>query len=237
MRHLPLMLLLAWAPALQAESPRTTNLEIRLGSYSPDLDREFGDADKQPYADVFGHSVFPMFQLAMDWEFLQGYGTAGAGASLGYGSVTGKGRLSDGSEASDTTGLHLMPFTLGLMYEMDYAAERWNVPLVPFGRFDFVYTIWWFTDGSGSVTSHTAADGTRSQGYGGTWGFRYGGGLKLLLDVFAPDMAHSFDVDFGVNNTYLVAEITWYRVDDFGSSSSISLGADRALSFGLGFEF
>ena len=232
---LALLALLITPTALRADSPRTMNLELEMSSYTPAVDS--GVSGATPYDDIFGGAIFPLFRVRVDRMLYQGWGTLAAGLGLGYGSVSGKGRLVDGSKSKDDTTLHLMPGELGLMYQFDWAAERWSIPVVPFARFDLAYTIWWFTNGVGDVSSYEAEDGETSEGYGGTWGYRYGAGLKLLLDVFAPEMAHTFDVDFGVNNSYLVAEAVWSDIDDFGSGESIQVGADAALYFGIAFEF
>jgi hypothetical protein len=60
--------------------------------------------------------------------------------------------------------------------------------------------------------------------------------LHLLLDFLAPEMATGFDLDAGVNSSYLLIEYTVMKVDDFGDKNSIRLGKDGFLSFGLALE-
>ena len=60
-------------------------------------------------------------------------------------------------------------------------------------------------------------------------------GLRLLLDVFEPGAARSFDIEMGVNHSYLFAEVQQLWLNDFGSSKSIDL-SDMVLAFGLAFD-
>jgi len=223
---------------LVAESPRNVNLEFKLAAwYVPEVDSEFA-AGVHPYKDVYGDSSLLLFQSRADYLIYSGvFGTVAAGGGFGYGQKTGHGFLSDGeTKASDSTTLHLLPLEFGVLYAYDWLAQRWSIPVVPYGRFDFAHAFWWFTDGVGDTASYTVNDEKAADGLGGTWGFRLTGGARLLLDVFAPAMARTFDVDFGVNNSYLLVEYVWCKLDDFGSSSSIHLGGSY-INFGLAFEF
>ena len=238
---LTLLSLLIPAAAL-AESPRNVNLEFKVATwYVPAVDSEFG-AGVTPYHDVFGGGSFLLWQSRADYLIYSGvFGTAAAGGGIGYGQKSGHGYLSDGeTKSSDSTTLHLLPLEFGVMYGYDWLAHTYSIPVVPYGRFDIVYAFWWFTNGVGDTSSYTTPDGaTSSSGYGGTWGYRVAGGARLLLDIFAPAMARTFDVDFGVNNSYLLVEYVYASIDDFGSSSSIRLGsgAKGYVNFGLAFEF
>lgn len=220
-----------------AETPRTGNLEFKVGSYEPDIDSEFSGSEPGPYETVFGEAIFPLYLVRGDYLFYQGIGSLGVGAGAGWGQASGHGKLADGTTSSDTTTFNMMPFDVGIIYEFDWLAQRWPVPFVPYGRADLTYTIWWFKNGIDEVTDYTdpVTDKT-SDGYGGTWGTRFTGGMRVLLDTFAPGMAHTFDVDFGVNNTYLFLEVVYSIVDDFGSDSSIHLGS-TSYNGGIAFEF
>lgn len=239
MRRVVVLLACLLTPALAlAESPRNVNLEFKLATwYVPNVDSEFGKG-VNPYHDVFGSSSLLLFQGRADYIVYSGIGgTAAAGAGFGYGQKSGHGYLSDKvTRATDETTLHLLPLEFGVLYEYDWLAQNYSIPIVPYGRFDFVYAFWWFTNGVGDTSSYTATDGTPSKGYGGTWGFRVAGGARILLDTFAPSMARTFDVDFGVNNSYILVEYVWARIDDFGSKNSIRLGGGY-VNFGLAFEF
>lgn len=234
---LALLFGLALPATLWAESPRSVNLEFKLAAwYVPQVDDEFPKG-VHPYHDVYGDGSLLLFQMRGDHIFYSGvFGTVGAGGGFGYGQKTGHGFLTDKTRSTDDTTLHLLPLEGGLLYQYDYLATRWSIPVVPYGRADLAYAFWWITNGVGDTAAHVVNGEKEASGKGGTWGFRLASGGKLLLDVFAPSMARTFDVDFGVNNSYILVEYVWSRLDDFGSASSIRLGGGY-VNFGLAFEF
>jgi hypothetical protein len=225
-------LLAVLAPALpaRAESPRRFMLELKFGPFRPDVDREF--KTKTPWKDVFGDTQFLMTQLEGDYEFFTRYGVLAVGGTIGYSQAKGKGLLPDGTKSADTTKFHTMPLSVSLVYRFDWLAQKYKFPLVPVGKAGLDGWLWWATNGTGSVSR--AADG--SVGRGITFGGHATAGLMFLLDVLAPGMAQTFDVELGVNNTYLFAEYTWYWIDDFGSKKSMDLSSRNFLA-GVAFEF
>ncbi|MDP6943964.1 MAG: MXAN_2562 family outer membrane beta-barrel protein, partial [Myxococcota bacterium] len=142
----------------------------------------------------------------------------------------------DGTASSDETSLYLLPLTASVTYRFDWLAQKWNIPIVPYGKVGFTYTIWWVTTGSGEISNTYDLEGTGRAGYGGTFGFHVAGGFQILLDWAAPTMAAEFDNEVGVNNSYLFFEYGFHSVNDFGSSTSFDLG-DDTFSAGMMFEF
>ena len=222
------------APVASAETPRTSMFEIHIGSYLPAVDDQFDGAS--PYADTFADDSPLLVGFHGDRQIWQGFGTLAVGMGARYGSVSGAARLEDGTESSDSTELHLLPLTLSVVYRLDEAATHWNIPLVPYGKAGLGYTIWWVLNGRDEVANSWGADGEGHTGSGGTLGWFASGGLQLLLDFFASDMAIEFDTESGVNNSYLFAEYTMSEVNDFGSGESMDLSSEH-LSFGMMFEF
>jgi hypothetical protein len=222
------------APSADAASPRTSMFEIHLGSYLPAVDDQFDGAS--PYADTFADDSPLLVGFHGDRQFWQEFGSLAVGVGARYGSVSGAARLEDGTESSDSTELHLLPLTLSLVYRLDVAAERWNIPLVPYGKAGLNYTLWWIFNGRGEVSNAWGTDGEGHAGSGGTMGWFASGGLQLLLDFFSQDMATEFDTESGVNSSYLFAEYTMSEVNDFGSAESLDLSSEH-LSFGMMFEF
>ena len=217
------------------ESPRRFLLELKFGPYRPNIDDAFSGS-KTPYRDYFGDDSFLLSAVQFEVEFYQDAGTLSAGVGMAFGSVSGTGKLADGSASSESTDLFLMPLNLSLSYHLDIFAEWWSVPLVPFVRGGFDYVVWWTTDGLGDVSDWAASQNASTKvGYGGVWGWHVGGGLKLLLDVMAPGMAKTFDTEIGVNNSYLFAEVVHLVADDFGAGDSLKLG-DTTFLFGLAFQ-
>ena len=237
-------LVLALAPTAHAEvisddlmgghSPRYVLFELKFGPYKPNVDQEFSGAT--PYKDIYGDDSFLMSAVQLEYLVYQGWGTVGVGGGLGFGTVGGKALLSTGGTARDGTDLYLMPLNISVSYHLDFLAERWSIPLVPYVRAGFDYVVWWTTDGVGDVSdwAETTTSSTRP-GYGGVWGWHVAGGIKFLLDFLAPSMARIFDVEVGVNNTYLFAEFMHLVADDFGQGDSLRLG-DSTFLFGIAFE-
>lgn len=219
---------------LGEESPQWILLELKFGPYQPDIDSEFDG--NGPYETMFGNDSFLLSAIQLEFEFFKDWGVASAGAGLGFGFSDGKSLLSDGTQGTESTSLYLLPLNISLTYHLDIFAKRWSVPLVPYVRAGFDYVVWWTTDGLGDVSDWAAdADSSVRPGYGGVWGWHVAGGVKLLLDVIAPSMAHTFDIEIGVNNSYLFAEFLYLSADDFGSGDSLNLG-DATFLFGLAFD-
>ncbi len=229
---------LAWAPAPASaeESPRSWTFNFRVGPYKPEIDSELS-AKPGPYESVFQDDSAWMFR----WEFgrliTDVPGSIFFTAEAGWGRVKGHGILpGTGERSSDTTKMNFVPLSFGIFWQMDIFARRWNVPLVPYARAGFTYSIWWIKDGVGSTAKITTQSGDTLHGRGGTWGAYFGGGLRLMLDTFASQMARSFDEEMGVNDSYIFFEVLRNQQDDFGSSKSFDL-SDTLLLFGLGFDF
>lgn len=220
---------------LGGDSPRSLMFELKFGPYQPNIDSEF-DGSGGPYHDLFGGDDLLLSTLQVEYEFYQTWGCLAAGVGIGYSGASGKGLMSGGTKATEATSLHLIPMNASLSYHLDIFATRWSVPLVPYVRVGFDYVLWWTTDGLGDVSDWAAdEDSSTRPGYGGVWGWHVGGGLKLLLDIIAPTMARTFDIELGVNNTYLFGEVLYLSADDFGSGDSLRLG-DLTFAFGIAFE-
>ena len=58
----------------------------------------------------------------------------------------------------------------------------------------------------------------------------------VLLDVFEPSAAQTFDQEVGVNNSYLYADFFLARVDQFGKRNKLDL-SDITWTVGLAVEF
>ena len=213
-----------------AESPRNTMLELKFGPFKPDIDKEF-NGKASPFKTVMGNKTLLMTQFEYDYEFFTRFGIIAMGATIGYSRAKGSARLQDDKPSNDTTTMHMIPLSLSAIYRFDWAAQKHNVPLVPYVKAGFDYYIWWITNAVGSVSK--SRDG--SVGQGGTFGGHVTFGLAFLLDFLAPSMATTFDNNMGVNNTYIFAEYCLSFINDFGSSSSFDLSSKTFL-FGISFE-
>jgi hypothetical protein len=227
----------ALAPATaQAASPITNSLELRFGQYLPGIDREFEDTNKAtPYKDVFGSSGAWDVGLNLDFRTLHGVlGELSFGIGASYWQKEGKALSLSGEKTADKTTLTVLPLSLDVAWRFDLLAKRWDIPLIPYLRGGLGYAVWWADNGVGNTASSTKG-GKDTEAVGGTGGLHGALGLRLLLDVFEPQAARSFDIEMGVNHSYLFAEYRLWSLNDFGSKTSIDL-SDEVLYFGVAFD-
>jgi hypothetical protein len=207
-------------------------LEVRLGPYSPDVDSEFKDA-ATPHETYFGSKRRVMAQLELDYQFFHLFGSAALGAQVGYFRESANSfNVAGNARTADKTALLLVPMALQLVYRMDEAAKRWNVPVVPYVKAGLSYTIWRISDSNGDV-AHSA---TGQSGRGGTPGWQAAVGVSLLLDFLDPSSARALDGETGVNHTYLFVEGARYDASGLGRKKVLKVG-DTTWVAGLMFEF
>jgi hypothetical protein len=225
---------------LQADhgrSARSLAVELRLGPYRPDVDAGVASG-ATPYQNVFGGGSHLLYNLEVDYEILQRFGTLALGAGVGYFRATAKAfigtsdGLSTGVRSSDETALRLIPLSLLAVYRMDVLAERWSVPLVPYAKLGLNYTFWKITDGNGDVA--TLPQGGR--GEGGTAGWQASVGLALQLDILDSASMRELDDETGLNHMYVFAEYAHVDASGLGMSNRLHLG-DNTWSAGLLMEF
>jgi hypothetical protein len=223
-------------------SARQFAIEARFGLYTPNVDSEFsGKHAPAPNALIFGTKRRPMWQLEFDWEILQVFGTLSLGGSIGYYKENGSACDLNTSNlkadppkcvaSGDNTSLRLIPLAALVVYRLDAAVERWNIPLVPYAKVGLNYTIWTVTDGNGDVAS---ANGDKGQG--GTPGWQAAVGISLLLDFLDPSAARGFDADSGVNHSYAFFELDHIDGSGLYRKDVLRVG-DNTWFAGLMFEF
>ncbi len=207
------------------ESPVNMMVELKAGPYTPD---KLGSAFKKHFSDNSGF----LLEGEYDWQFWRGVGSLGLGFHFGYGNITGKAIDNDGNTTVDETSIHWLPFRLSLVYRFDYLWQRFNVPLTIYVKGGFDYYIWFVENASGDIPS---AGGKK--GYGGTFGFHAVAGLAFVLDWISPSMAKAFDVEWGVNNSYLFAEYMYANINNFYAGGAFDLTENATFQIGLGLEF
>ncbi|MCO4763158.1 MAG: hypothetical protein KC502_16695 [Myxococcales bacterium] len=219
-----------------AESPRTMSLDLRFTYYTPMIDREFAKTSgATPFGDIMTGATELQYGASIDWRLLHGFGELGAGFSVGYWSQKGKARGYDGSASEDETELMVVPITLDLVYRFDVLAEKFRFPLVPYVKGGLAYGLWWARDGTGETSSYTDANNKTYSGEGGVAGLHGVVGIRLLLDIFEPKAARGFDIEMGVNHSYLYVEYQRLSLTNFGDAKSLDL-SDELIVFGLAFD-
>ncbi len=228
-------LALAALPA-RAESPRSGSFDLRLGTYRPNIDSEFGGA-ATPYADSFGTSRALMIQAIFSKSLLvSDTATLDLGFGAGYWEKYGVGVCTTCTPVvtGDTTSLRIIPLTLAFTARLDWLMYKAGVPLAPYARASLLDYLWWTYAGGGSVA--VAPGGQRGNGQTMGWGLTVG--LGLALEFLDPQLGREMDHDVGINHTILYVDATKAWVDGFGSKSSWNLSPDAVqFNFGLLFVF
>lgn len=215
-----------------AQSPTYGVFELKAGGYFPSIDSEFGDG-AGPFESFFGSSNMLLGEVEVDFYLWQGIGTLGVGFHAGYGSRSGDLQARDGEVDGDvpgTTSFAVVPLRVSAVYRYDYSAHNHGIPLVPVFKIGLDYHLWRVRGADGEVPSV----GGR-QASGGKTGWHAAVALHLHLDIIDPSSAAAFDMNWGINNSYLFAEYVMTRVDGFGGTG-LDLSDDHWM-FGLAFEF
>ena len=218
------------------ESPRSMFLEVKLGSFFPDIDAEFAgpgvDETTLPYYAVFGGGGMLLGEIEAEYQLFQKFGSLAIGASVGYAEKYGKALDAvTGVRTDQTNGMRLIPIKALLVYRWDYAKIRWNVPLVPYLKGGAVIMPWFVYSG-GEVEQFGV-----KMGAGTSFGLTGTFGVALQLDFIDPRLARDFDSSVGVNHTYLFAEGTINAMSLFATGDKPLNFSSRFFMFGLGFEF
>jgi hypothetical protein len=230
-RLLVALLLLSASASARADSGRWGSFELRLSNYHPNVDSQGGGA----YDAAFGSNRPLMYRALVSKSVYTGVGSLEVGVGGGYFEDRGKG-LDPVTLAptGESTVFQIFPATLAVTYRFDWLAQRYRwVPLVPYVRGAFERYWWRVKNGSGDTATFNG-----DEGKGATNGVSFTTGLALLLDAFDGQLARESDLDSGINETYLYADLTWTKIDDFGSSKSFNLSDSRwTPTIGLLFVF
>lgn len=231
-------------------SPQRFAFELKLGPYLPDIDRKYEGDGFGPYATIFGETdgegvvndepkVGLMPVLGFDWQFFYAAGPLGLGGQIGFFRDKAQAILANPSDedetirsAADRVTFSTVPISALISYRFELLADRYRVPLVPYGEAGPTYAFYWTRDGRGNI----ARDDDGDRGAGGVWGFTVNAGLMLRMDFIERGTAKKLDQTTGINHTYLFGEFSMSRLDNFGVGNSISVG-DVTWFAGLGIEF
>jgi hypothetical protein len=235
----------AGADAGEDEDEVTWHAGLRVGPYTPDVDKQLGQSPG-PYADMFGGARYtPM--LDVDRILWRPMGQLGVGGSIGYMQKTAKAWV-EGSmpgdpermrSPGDENTFRLIPLALTATYRFTYLDDEFGVPLVPYVRGGLAYYIWWVrTNGK---TAGACWDGTHTQGCdsdpgrGASLGFVGSIGLAIRAERIDSDAASSMKQS-GIQHAGFYGELSMAKVDGFGNEFKLSVG-DTTWFAGVNFEF
>jgi hypothetical protein len=230
------VLLLAESASAQAQRPESKlpvglGFEFKVGPYYPRMGDEdfpneafrisFGnyeDGQDGVPSLVEGPGTNPLFNLGTEVQVWRGFGSATVYGSVGFAKWTGAALDEEtGRPTADDTTLNIVPLTLQAGYKADFIVERTAVPLVPYIRGGLAYTIYWVTDGSGSI-SEVSDEGTGEiyQGLGGKFGVVGTAGVALLLNFFDNRSTRALYNTTSIRGTYVFFEGVLSDVNGFG---------------------
>ena len=201
-----------------------------------------------------------LVSLEFDWQALRiNYvGSLGLGVSAGYSSLSAFAPATlDGGVPGARTGqrssLHVVPMYAVAVFRFDAIARHTVVPIVPYVKAGFGVDYWWVSIGGDPVTGgsqvyhstdarllpepHSDERAGTEAVQGLTTGLRYAVGLMFRLDFLEPRVQRAWDLEMGVNHSYLFAE---YTVADMRGQLSSSPALNTSWSnftFGVALEF
>lgn len=215
-------------------SPQRFALELRLGTYRPEVDSEPSLAGKTPFATTFGEKpprFLPSFEF--DWQAFRipHFGSVGLGYGLGYTSFSAAARKVNGSGyAGQDTTLEIIPMYLVGVLRVDVIANELKFPLVPYAKAGVGLGLWRAYGPNGT----TYDKGVGGKGY--TFGTHLAVGAAIQLDFLERDHARALDNEVGINHTYVFGELYWANLRGLGQSNVMYVGA-KAWTLGLAMEF
>jgi len=204
----------------QAESKKSASLSLMFGPFRPDKVAAGGIAWQDVYGG--GHSLFS----GAEWEkeILQKYGVLAIGGGAGWIQASGKslkGKNPGAQASEESTEFQIAPISLNLTYRLVYFENQF---LVPFGR-----------AGLDCYLFRERKEGdTTISGYRTGYHFAFGG--ALLIDWLSPVSAVNLDMDWGINNTYLIFEYRYSYVDNFNQKQDFDFSTETWFG-GILFEY
>jgi hypothetical protein len=219
------------------QSPQNFAFEVRISSFTPDIDSDPALNGQTPYGTFYGGQHL-LVGAEFDWQALRipHFGTLGPGLALSYTQMGGnatfqKAQANGNNVSGETTTLEILPLTALAVLRVDVFWRDMRIPLVPYAKVGLGYALWRASNTLGTSN----ANGISGEGY--TLGSHFAAGLALNLNPFDEYAAKTFDDAMGVNNTYLYAEWTWQNSRGLGLQSDPLRVGGTYWTFGLTFEF
>jgi hypothetical protein len=221
------------------ESAQHFAVELRFSPFTPAVDSNPSLHGAPPFASTLGKFPRVLFQMELDWQALRipHFGTLGPGVGVGYTKMSGPAQFVTAHgpngilNSGESTSLTIFPFYAVAVLRADVLWREAHVPLVPYAKLGFGYSIWRASNtvGTSDFDGHT--------GVGGSMGTELGLGLAFNLNTFDEYSAKNFDESVGVNNTYAFAEYTRADLDGLGIQSNPMRVGGQSWTFGLTIEF
>ncbi|MBI4042563.1 MAG: hypothetical protein HY391_03695, partial [Deltaproteobacteria bacterium] len=172
------------------ESPQHFAFQFKFAPYYPS---KFKGADGH-FQGIFDGGTGAWNEISLEWQPIDLLGILGIKGGTGYYVLVSHEKV-DQKRLANSPILNFIPVQGALAYHLAYWHDQWVVPFGEVGG-GFYY-----------IFQNFARSPSKGKNYA-AWksGSYWGGGVQLLLDIFESDTAHVFDVDYGVNNSYLTLE-------------------------------
>jgi hypothetical protein len=224
----------AQAQEVGKQSDIKGSFEFKIGGFYPgQIDAETGGDGAGAFESFYGADNLVYGEFVYERYLFQKFGKLGLGFHAGYTSKKGEVQAGGATTEEDVPGettFRMIPLRGSLFYRYDYSALHHRIPLAPIARVGVDYVLWRVLDSDGEVS-----DVNGESAKGGKMGWHASLGLQFMLDYLDPGSAASFDLNWGINNSYLFAEYMFTKIDDFGGSG-FDL-SDNLWMFGLAFEY
>jgi len=204
------------------ETEKQFSFSLVFGPYRPDK-IEAGGAGRG-WEDLYGKDYELFSGIEWDWEVIQKYGIVSVGGGVGYVQADGHSLYSEASgytQSPEELTFHIVPLSCNVTYRFSYLQNQVLVPFVRTGLATYFF--------QESKAGDTTVSGYRS-------GYHFAGGVAFLLDFLNPASAVSLDLDFGINNTFLVFEYRASVIDDFGKDLDFDFSEETWFG-GILFEY
>ena len=214
-------------------SPQRFALELRLGTYRPEIDSEPSLGGKTPFATTFGDTLRFLPTIEFDWQVLRipHFGSLGPGYGLGYTSFSAPAQKTDGSGAAgQDTSLEIIPMYLVGVLRVDVFANEMKFPIVPYVKAGVGLGVWRAYGPNGTTYTNNVA----ARGF--TFGSHLAVGAAIQLDFLERDHARELDDSIGINHTYVFGELYWSNLRGLGQTDVMYVGA-KSWTLGLAMEF
>jgi hypothetical protein len=199
------------------ESPERFILELRGGPYSPSVARQ------RKYGTFFNDDSGPNINFHLDgvvWRQPNVFYLT-VGGSLGFISFSGRALPVTGDQSvTEETTLRLIPVIATVGVRVDVLPRKLRIPLIFGARVGWEWANW--DTGTGAIDNAS----------GWSLGPVVSAQLALDLDSIEPGGARNLDEEWGINHTYLFAEVFHFAT----LSKSLPVG-DTNWLLGLGLVF
>jgi len=199
--------------ARKFESPERFMLELHVGPY-----KVFRG---EPW-NVFSGDLGPSLSANVDGILyrLPRILYVTAGGSFGWTRFAANAVGNSGDQVDEETTLTLLPIIASAQVRVDALARLLGIPLILAGRVGWGWSHW------------DTNTGLINDAEGWSLGPYFAGQLALDLDFFEPGGARALDEEWGINHTYLFAELSHFAT----TSKSLPVGGTNWTA-GLGFVF